>query len=280
MDYYSTLGISKTADQAEIKKAYKRLASKYHPDKGGDEEKFKDLQKAYETLGDPQKRQMYDQFGTADPQAGGFGFSHGAQGFDFNDIFRNPNSPFGSHFENIFGQRQHRPQQQVFRTPFSVSLRQSYTGGRQQIQLDTPQGRKIIDLSIPKGVRTGQQIRYDGTMGPGSVLVIDFHVTPDAFFERKGDNLYSKHNISVLDLIVGHKFKFTTISGTQLEVKVREGTPPNTQIKLSGYGMPTIQGSYGDQYILLNPILPVTIESEIIDAIKKYKEIHNLKDTK
>ena len=274
MDYYSVLGVHKNSDQSEIKKAYKKLASKYHPDKGGDEAKFKELQQAYETLGDPQKRAEYD-----NPQMGGFGFSHGAQGFDFNDIFRGDH-PFGSHFENIFGQRNHQPRQQIFRTPFSVSLRQAYTGGRQQIQLDTNQGRKIIDLAIPKGVRTGQQIRYDGTMGPGSVLVIDFHVTQDSFFERKGDHLYSKHNISVLDLIVGHKFKFTTISGSTLEVKVKEGTPPNTQIKLPGYGMPTIQGSYGDQFILLNPILPVTIESEIVDAIKKYKEIQNLKHTK
>ena len=274
MDYYSVLGVDKNADDATIKKAFKRLAMKHHPDKGGNEEEFKKVNEAYAILSDPQKRAEYD-----NPHAGGFGFSHGAQGFDFNDIFRGDN-PFGSHFENIFGQRNHQPRQQIFRTPFSVSLRQAYTGGRQQIQLDTNQGRKIIDLSIPKGVRTGQQIRYDGTMGPGSVLVIDFHVTPDSFFERKGDHLYSKHNISVLDLIVGHKFKFTTISGSTLEIKVKEGTPPNTQIKLPGYGMPTIQGSYGDQFILLNPILPVTIESEIVDAIKKYKEIQDLKHTK
>jgi len=275
MDYYSILGVHKNSDQSEIKKAYKKLASKYHPDKGGDEAKFKELQQAYETLGDPQKRAEYD-----NPQTQ-FQFHSGMGGFeDIFDIFRG-GGPFGTHFENIFGQRrQQGPQQQVFRTPFSVSLRQAYTGGRQQIQLDTNQGRKIIDLAIPRGVRTGQQIRYDGTMGPGSVLVIDFHVNQDSFFERKGDHLYSKHNISVLDLIVGHKFKFTTISGSTLEVKVKEGTPPNTQIKLPGYGMPTIQGSYGDQFILLNPILPVTIESEIIDAIKKYKEIQNLKDTK
>lgn len=274
MDYYSVLGVDKNADDATIKKAFKRLAMKHHPDKGGNEEEFKKVNEAYATLSDPQKRAEYD-----NPHAGGFGFSHGAQGFDFNDIFRGDN-PFGSHFEHIFGQRGHQPRQQIFRTPFSVSLRQAYTGGRQQIQLDTNHGKKIIDLTIPKGVRTGQQIRYDGTMGPGSVLVIDFHVTQDSFFERKGDHLYSKHNISVLDLIVGHKFKFTTISGSTLEVKVKERTPPNTQIKLPGYGMPTMHGSYGDQFILLNPILPVTIESEIVDSIKKYKEIQNLKDTK
>ena len=269
MDYYSILGVDKNADEQTIKKAYKRLAMQHHPDKGGDENKFKEINEAYATLSNPQKKAQYD-----NPHAGGFGFSHGSQGFDFNDVFG-----AGSPFDTIF--QRHRNQTPMFRTPVQVSLRQAYTGATHMLELQTNQGKKVLNITIPKGVVTGQQLRYDNVIGQGSILIIDFYVQPDSFFERKGANLYSKHNISVLDLIVGHKFKFTTLSGSVLEVKVRENTQPNTQIKLPGYGMPnSSSGSYGDQFILLNPILPAKIEPDILDAIKKYKEIQDLNQTK
>lgn len=266
MDYYYILGVEKNADEQTIKKAYKRLAMKHHPDKGGDESKFKEINEAYAILSDPQKKAQYD-----NPAAGGFGFSHGTQGFDINDVFGT-----GSPFDTIF--QRHRNQTQMFRTPVQVSLRQAYTGTQQAMELQTNQGKKVLNITIPKGVATGQQVRYDNVMGPGSILIIDFYVQPDNFFERKGINLYSKHNISVLDLIVGHKFQFTTLSGKVLEVKVRENTQPNTQIKLPGYGMPNTNAeSYGDQFILLNPILPSNIESEVVDIIKKYKQMQDIK---
>lgn len=266
MDYYSILGVDKNADDQTIKKAYKRLAMQHHPDKGGDENKFKEINEAYATLSNPQKKTQYD-----NPHQGGFGFSHGTQGFDFNDVFGT-----GSPFDTIF--QRHRNQTQMFRTPVQVSLRQAYTGAQQAMEIQTNQGKKVLNLTIPKGVATGQQVRYDNIMGPGSILIIDFHVQPDHFFERKGANLYSKYNISVLDLIVGHKFQFTTLSEKVLEVTIRENTQPNTQIKLAGYGMPnTSNGSYGDQFILLNPILPAKIELEVIDTIKKYKQVQEIK---
>jgi DnaJ-class molecular chaperone len=268
MDYYSILGVERNADEQTIKKAYKRLAMKHHPDKGGDENKFKEINEAYATLSDPQKRSQYD-----NPHQGGFGFSHGAQGFDFNDIFG-----AGSPFDTIF--QRHRNQTPMFRTPVQVSLRQAYTGAQHAMELQTNQGKKVINVTIPKGVETGQQIRYDNIMGPGSILIIDFYVQPDHFYERKGPNLYSKYDISVLDLIAGHKFKFTTLSGTVLEVKIKPGTQPNSQIKLPGYGMPTRTGQYGDQIILLNPIIPAMIDKSITDAIAKYKEIEDLKHAK
>ena len=268
MDYYSILGVEKNADDQTIKKAYKRLAMKHHPDKGGDENKFKEINQAYATLSDPQKKAHYD-----NPHAGGFGFSHGSQAFDFNDIFG-----AGASFDTIF--QRHRNQTPMFRTPVQVSLRQAYTGGNHAMELQTNQGKKIINVTIPKGVEMGQQIRYDNVLSPGSILIIDFYVQPDNFFERKGANLYSRYNISVLDLIVGHKFQFTTLSGTVLEVKVKPNTQPNTQIKLPGYGMPTRNELYGDQIVLLNPVIPDKIEKEIVDAINKHKEIDDLKHTK
>lgn len=276
MDHYQTLGVSKQADAKEIKNAYRKLAGKHHPDKGGSEEEFKKVQKAYETLSDPNKRAEYD-----NPSPFGGGFRQGSQPFDMNDIF-GAGSPFG----DIFGQRGRPQRQPMFRTTLQVSLRQAYTGGQQTLELNTNQGKNVVNVTIPKGVHTGQQIQYPNVIDANTALIIDFHVHEDSFFVRQGHNLISEHNISVLDLIVGTEIKFTTISGKLMKVKVRAGTQPNTQIKLTGQGMPITDprgpnqhsGKFGDQIILLKGMIPVNIEQGVIDAITKYKDIQDLKN--
>ena len=272
MDYYSTLGVPRNADAKTIKTAYKKLASKHHPDKGGDEAQFKLVSQAYEVLSDPEKRQQHD-----NPNP----FNQG--GNPFGD-----SNPFGDIFGDIFGQRRqpqrnHRP---MYRTQLNVTLRQAYTGGQQTLELNTPQGKKVVNVNIPKGVQTGQQTKYDNLVQPNSTMVIDFQVMNDSWFERHGHHLVCSHNISVLDLIVGTTFNFTTISGKIMKVKVPAGTQPNTQIKLSGQGMPIADmrgpsitsGQFGDQLILLKGIIPDTIEQGIIDEIVKYKDIQDLKN--
>jgi DnaJ-class molecular chaperone len=276
MDHYQTLGVSPQADQKEIKKAYRKLAGKHHPDKGGDAEEFKKLQTAYDTLSDPQKRAEYD---NPNPFAQ---FQQGGNPFG-------ENSPFGDIFGDIFGQRPRGTRRQgpqpMYRTQLNVTLRQAYTGDIQTLELNTPQGKKVIQVTVPQGVQTGQQTRYDNIVQKGSSLIIDFHVMQDSWFERHGNNLLCTHNISVLDLIVGTHFNFTTISGKVLKVTVKPNTQPSTQIKLKGHGMPIADrrgpnytsGNNGDQIILLNGIIPDTIEQGVIDSIKKYKDIQDLK---
>lgn len=274
MDYYETLGVNHTTTSQDIKNAYRKLASKHHPDKGGDAEEFKKVQKAYDVLSDPQKKHEYD-----NPSP--FGRGQGGQPFDMNDIF-GAGSPFG----DIFGQRRQQQRQPMFRTTLQVSLRQAYTGGQQTLELQTPQGKKVINVSIPKGVQTGQQVQYPNVIDSQTALIIDFHVHEDSFFNRQGFNLISNHNISVLDLIVGTEIKFTTISGKMMKVKIQPRTSPNTQIKLTGQGMPITDprgpsqhsGRFGDQIILLKGIIPVNIEQGIIDEITKYKDIQDLKN--
>ena len=259
MDHYAVLGVTKNATPDEIKKAYRKLASQHHPDKGGDTAKFQQIQEAYAVLSDPEKKAQYD---NPAPQGfpGGFSFNMGP-GMDFNDIFgqmfaQNGGTPFGP-----------RSSRQIMRTQLRVSLLDAYTGGNQILKINTQQGLKVIDITIPKGVQSGQQIRYDHVL-PGATLLIEFVVMPNLKYERQGDNLYSNQTVNVLDLIVGTKFDFVTISNKIVSVNVPPKTQPYIQLKLTGQGMPiSDSGHYGDQLILLKPFIPDNISDDIVDAI-------------
>jgi DnaJ-class molecular chaperone len=269
MDYYTILGVNKNADPDDIKKAYRRLAAQHHPDKGGDTAKFQEVQKAYETLSDPGKKQQYDNPNPFNGQQGpsGFHFNFGGgapggfnfhtQGFDMNDIF---GQMFGQ--ANPFQQRQ-----QVFRTQISVTLEDAYNGGNQVLRLQTSAGNKVININIPKGIKTGDQVRYDNVLEAGQ-LIIEFSVQPHLRFDRKGNDLYCNQQISVLDLIAGNKFEFKTISGKTFEVEIKPKTQPYVQLKIAGQGMPIPNtDQYGDQIILIKPIIPDKIDLSITESI-------------
>ena len=255
MDHYQTLGVAKNATPDELKKAYRRLASIHHPDKGGDTAQFQKIQVAYDTLSDPQKRQQYE---NPQPQGfpGGFpgGFNFSQQGFDINDLFG-----------QMFGQRQ-RPSQPAYKTDVWVSMEQVYGGGEHILHFNINNlSNQIYKIDIPQGVENGQQIRYENLV-PNSTLIVEFRVTPHPKFERRGLNLYATHRISVLDLIVGDEFEFVTISGKTLAVKVHPTTQPGSMLRIVGQGL--ARGNVtGDQMILLEPFIPDIIDSSIIDSI-------------
>ena len=266
MDHYSTLGVPRTATQEEIKKAYRKLAMQHHPDRtGGDDTKFKEIQTAYDAISDPQKRQHYDnpqpqQQGFTGGFAGGFpgGFGFNVNGFDMNDLFA---QAFGQQ-RNPFHQNRN-----TFRTVLSITLEDAYNMTDKVIQLGTPTGTKVINIKIPRGVDNGTQARYDNIIDDAS-LIIEFCVLKDLRFDREQDNLYSNVKVSVLDLIVGTKVEFNTISGNRLEVIIPPMTQPSQQIRLTGCGMPMKNGTHGDQILLLKPFVPASIDQSIIDAIK------------
>jgi DnaJ-class molecular chaperone len=260
MDHYAVLGVGRDAAPDEIKKAYRKLASQHHPDKGGDTAKFQQIQEAYAVLSDPEKKAQYD---NPQPQMqgfpGGFSFNMGP-GMDINDIFGQMFAQGGT----PFGPRTNR---QIMRTQLRVSLMDAYTGGNQVLKINTQQGLKVVDITIPKGVQSGQQIRYDNIL-PGATLLIEFIVIPHLKYERQGDNLYSNQAVNVLDLITGTKFDFVTISNKVVSVNVPPKTQPHMHLKLSGQGMPiSDSGHYGDQLILLKPFIPDNISDDIVDAI-------------
>jgi curved DNA-binding protein len=262
MDHYATLGVAKTATPEEIKKAYRKLASQHHPDKGGDTAMFQKIEEAYRILSDPNQRQQYD---NPMPQGNPFG----AHGFNFNFNGADINDLFGQFFNQH--QQRHPGAKQVYRTALSITLEQSYQGGTQNLKIQTHNSSHVITIDIPKGVENGSQVRYENLI-PNSSLIVEFRLQPHLKFERKGTDLFCNQPVSVLDLIVGGSFEFTTISGKTLEVTVPAGTQPNKQLKIAGEGMP-INGTpqYGDQIILFKPFIPDKINSEIVDAILKHK---------
>lgn len=264
MDYYKTLGVNRNASPDEIKKAYRRLAGQHHPDKGGDTATFQKIQEAYETLSDPQKKQQFDNpnpFGNMNfGQPGGspFGFHFHQQSFDMNDVF---GQMFGG---SPFGHRQ--PQKPQYRTTIAVTLEQVYTGDEQTLQFNDQGNNSTVRIQIPKGIENGATLKYDNLL-KDAILFVDFRILPHQKFQRNGFDLVTEQNVSILDLIVGSSFKFTTISGKSLDVSIRPQTGPNSTLRIVGEGLPKPQG-YGDQLILLKPYMPDIIDKTIIDAIK------------
>lgn len=272
MDYYNTLGVSRTASQEEIKKAFRKLAMQHHPDQGGDVNKFQEITAAYETLSDPIKREEYDNPRPTNSHHSMNGGFPGGFNFNFNGI--DLSSIFGQHFRDSFAQQfsggfnqQTKP---TYRTRVSISLVDAYNGTEQVMQLSTPTGVKVINIKIPAGIDNNMNIRYDNLIDDCS-LIVEFSILPDLRFTREGPDLYSNLPINVLDLIVGKTIEFKTINGNVLNVTIPPYTQPNQQIKISGHGMPIGNGTRGDQILLLKPHIPANINSEIIEAIKKHQ---------
>jgi molecular chaperone DnaJ len=153
-----------------------------------------------------------------------------------------------------------------------VSLVDAYKGNDHILQLSLPGGVKVLNIKVPLGVQSGDQVRYDNII-ENATLLVEFNVLPDLRFDRHDSLLYSNLTISVLDLIIGTKVKFNTISGKIIEVTIPPNTQPSQQIRIPGHGMP-IKGAsnvYGDQILLLKPFVPANIPNDIIDSIKRFK---------
>jgi len=264
-DHYQTLGVAKNASPDDIKKAYRKLASQHHPDKGGDTARFQEIQTAYDTLSDPQKRQQYENpMPQGNPFGGGMpgGFNFNFNGTDFNDIF---GQVFKQHHQR------HPNQQQAYRTSVHITLEQSYSGGAMPLKLQTHNQIHAVNIDIPKSITDGGQVKYDNLIPDGS-LIVEFRVQPHLKFERRGMDLVCNQSVSILDLIVGGSFEFTTISGRTLEVRIPPKTQPYMNLKIAGEGMP-ITGStiFGDQIILIKPFVPDMIDDEITQSILRSK---------
>ena len=268
MDYYSTLGVNKGANAEEIKKAYRSLAMKHHPDRGGDQARFQKIQEAYATLSDDQKRQEYD-FGQQNPGGQQFHFHSGNN--PFGDVFNQ--FGFGGGFGGPFGFQQRRPQNSTVAITIEITLEEAFTGKTLDAEIQLSNGKKkLINVEIPAGVDTNSQIRYQAMgedtipgMPPGD-LIINIRIRPHAIFKRENNNLIFEKSLSVWDAILGTDITFHTLDGRQLSVAVPPGSQPETMMMCKNEGMRDVHGGQrGNLYVKLK----IQIPKNLTDAQKQ-----------
>jgi DnaJ-class molecular chaperone len=258
-DHYATLGVARNATQDEIKRAFRKLASQHHPDKGGDTQKFQEIQAAYDTLGDEAKRQAYD---NPQPQFGGFG--QGAQFGNMHDIFA---QMFGG--QSPFGQQ--HPKRNHVRMSLWVSLLDVARGGKRSVALGTQSGTNTVEIEIPLGIDDGDNVQYQGIAPGGQDLVIQFRVQPHPQYRRNGLNLHVEQKVSVWTLILGGDAEVETIEGSRLVVKVQAQTQPGTTLRLRNQGLRDRNGKQGDLMVHVQVEIPKNIAPEIISAIEQHR---------
>ena len=306
-DYYKVLGVDRAASDEEIKKTYRKLALKYHPDKNPDnpeaEAKFKDINEAYEVLGDTKKRAKYDQLGSSyrawertgrDP--GNFDWSQWASGYpgggnvrvevgDLGDIFGG--GGFSDFFNSIFGGagaqsaggfgRRARPARRGrdIEQPIAISLSEAYSGTEQVIQRD---GRRL-EVTIPPGSRSGTRVRVSGKGEPGSAgsgdLYLRVNVEDDPRFERQRDDLHTQVSVDLYTAVLGGEVKVPTLSGDVI-LTIPAGSQPGQTFRLKGRGMPRLRESSkkGDLFAELEVEIPEDLSAR---ARELFEELANLK---
>lgn len=275
MDYYQTLGVERSATPDEIKRAYRKLASQHHPDKGGDKVRFQEIQSAYATLSDDQKRQQYDnprpQFNGGGP--GGFEFHFdGPGGFE---QFFGGGHPFG----DIFGFRQQRRQatNRNVQLQTSVSLEDAFWGKELIANVTLPSGKEqTVNIKIPHGIHEGTTLRLSG-MGDDSVkelprgdILLNVHIDGHTRFIRQGDDLFQEITINSIEAMLGTTITLNSIDDKQLETTIPAGIQNDAMIGLPGYGMPNFNDpSRRGRLIVKVKILTPTLSEEQKNNLRK-----------
>jgi len=262
MNYYESLGVNNTASQEEIKKAYKRMASKHHPDKGGNEDEFKKVQEAYEVLSDPQKKSQYD---NPDPWAN-------AKRWQEPDVGNQ--DPF-SQFSDVFGRQQRNPDALV---NVSISLMQAYNGTDLVISAG-PINETVI---IHPGIRDHTKIRISGkghnrikSAPPGDLIVRVLIDYPEDVV-RSDNDIYQTAYVSVLQALVGAEVEFEHFTGKRLKLKIPKGSQHNSKLKLSGWGFPDPRTrNPGNCFVVLKLVVPNITDEQILKQLNNInQEVH------
>ncbi len=289
-DYYEVLGVSKNASDDEIKKAYRKLAVKYHPDKNpGDKEaeaKFKEINEAHDVLSDKQKRARYDQFGHAGvggASGGGNPFAGG--NFNFNEQSFNFDFGGGSPFDDIlgslfgFGNGARRPRRGAdYQTSVTLTFEEAIFGTTKTVSVED----KDLKVKIPAGIDDGMSIRLRGKGGPapeGSTergdLYVRVRVKPHKSLTREGAIILSEQKIDMVDAALGCEVDVLTVDGT-VRMKVPAGTQSGTPFKLSGHGVPfRADGDRGPHIVTIIVEIPKNLsrkQKELLEEFKKNKK--------
>jgi DnaJ-class molecular chaperone len=274
MDYYAILGLKRNASDAEIKKAYRSLAMKHHPDRGGDEKQFKEISQAYDFLSDPEKKQIIDLGG--DPNAQPGGFNQGPFEFHFNT--GNINDMFGNFGFGGFG-RQPQRRKQALSVNVEISLEDVLNGKDLNAEVSIPGRAKMINIQIPPGIEHGQQIRYEGmgdhsitNLKPGDLLVNVF-VKEHGVFKREHTSLIIEKTLDVWDAVLGTDLEILTLDKKTLTITVPPGTQPDTVLSCRGEGLPNMRTRQrGNLLIKIKVVVPRLLNSDQIALIKTIKQ--------
>ena len=270
MTHYDTLGVSKNASTEEIKKAYRRLASKHHPDKGGDKHKFQEIEEAYRVLSNPQTRAEYD---NPAPNFGGFG---GGGQPDIEDILRGFGGfgPFGTMFGDGFAQhRHHQRRNRTINLETVITLEEAFHGKEMVASITLPSGKEqVVNIKIPAGITDNTTLRLSG-MGDDSIPHLprgDVHLTVKLShhtqFAREGDDLIMEKTLPVWSAILGDKFNVTTIDHRTLEINVPAGTQHDQFLSVQGAGMPNMRDARFKGRLLIR--LKFTIPNDLTEEQK------------
>ena len=294
-DYYNILDVSEHASADEIKKAYRKLARKYHPDRNpGDakaEERFKEIQEAYEVLSDPKKRKQYDRVRKSPGYGTFFGDTYTTQnggryyrapdgtyvhvdtkgggrggGFGFGDLFGDLGDLFKGVFTGGEPQTGHSAQSATDldrRTTVRLPFKKALEGGKTEVAL--PDGKKVR-IAYPKGVADGYTVRLRGrgAAGPGGRrgdFYVTFEVTPHPRFRREGNDLYTKVTVNAFEAMLGATRHVTTAYGKRIKLTIPKGTQPGDKLRLRGQGVATDKGT-GDLYVEIEVTIPKNLSAE------------------
>ena len=255
-DYYATLGVARTASADEIKKAFRKLASQHHPDKGGDTKKFQEIQAAYDTLGDEKKRAAYNNPQSQMPFGGGPQFN---QNFNFNEIF----NMFGASFQHPQQQRGHA------RMTLWINIKDVAAPGSRTVTMGTQTGTHNIEITIPNGIEDGDNVQFSGLGPDRQDLVITFRIHPDRTWQRNSNNVTTEHTTSVWRLIAGGTIIMADIRGNRIELSIPARTQPGSLLRARGRGLPDRNGNIGDMLVRIQAEIPTKISEELLAAIQQ-----------
>src|SRR6266545_2013767 len=297
-DYYKILGVERSASEDEIRKAYRKLAMKFHPDRNPNdkeaEERFKEINEAYQVLSDTKKRAHYDQLGSdysnwqqrGAPgdfnwdQYGGGGFPGGVrvEYSDLDDLFGGAGG-FSDFFRTIFGRgaegagtgTRARQQPQGYQQEFTITLDEAYNGTTRLLQSDGKQKQ----VRIPAGVRTGSKVRVAGAGPNGLDLYLIVDVQEDKRFERRGNDLHTTAMVGLFTALLGGEAEVETLSG-KIKLNVPAGTQPEQVFRLAGRGMPSVKNANekGDLYVRLKVQIPKYLspkQRELLEEASRIK---------
>jgi curved DNA-binding protein len=264
MDYYNLLNVKKSATAEEIKKSYRSLAMKHHPDRGGDPDTFKNINEAYDILGSVSKRAAYD-IPPNNHQFNSQNFTHPYSPFE---------QAFNQHgFGHGFAQRTVRNKDVVMMV--TLDLRDTLTGKNLIIQYRLAGGElETVTVAVPAGAKNGDTIRYQslGDNGhpdyPRGDLHVKVRVNNAQGWERDADHLITKKQVNVFDLILGGVILVSTLEDKKLEIKIPRGTKPGQTFSVTGHGVPNINtGRRGNLYVEINAEIPKITNEQLIDEI-------------